>query len=133
MGVSVGHRPGPETTRALLEKIAGGEAGRRLLAQVARWNTDATPEQIEDAFQEACARAQRCCLGQVEGEVYNWLRTTTHREIAHQRRRWEGERVADVPVEELEVAEHSAPPADLTAIRREERRDRARYESCARS
>jgi hypothetical protein len=50
MGVSVGHQPGPERTRALLEKIAGGEAGRRLRAQFARWNTDATPEQIEDAF-----------------------------------------------------------------------------------
>src|SRR5215207_1074873 len=101
MGVFVGHRPGPETTRALLEKIAGGEASRRLLAQVARWNTDATPEQVE-------------------GEVYNWLRTTTHREIAHQRRRWERERVADVSVEDLEVAEHSAPPADVTAMRRED-------------
>ena len=121
MGVSVGHRPGPERTRALLETIAGGEAGRRLRAQVAGWNTDASPEQIEDAFQEACARVERSCRGQVEGEVYNWLRTTTHREIAHQRRRWERERVADVSVEELEVAEHRTPPADVTAIRREER------------
>ena len=76
MGVLVGHRPGPETTRALLEAIAGGEGGRRLRAQVGRWNTDATPEQIEDAFQEACARAEHACVGQVEGEVYNWLRTT---------------------------------------------------------
>src|SRR5215207_5962733 len=126
MGVFVGHRPGPETTRALLEKIAGGEASRRLLAQVARWNTDATPEQIEDAFQEACVRAERCCRGQVEGEVYNWLRTTTHREIAHQRRRWERERVADVSVEDLEVAEHSAPPADVTAMRREDHGEIAR-------
>src|SRR5215208_980675 len=105
MGVFVGHRPGPERTRALLERIAGGEAGRRLRAQVARWNTDASPEQIEDAFQEACARAERSCRGQVEGEVYNWLRTATHREISHQRRRWERERerVVDVSVDELEV------------------------------
>ena len=40
-------------------------------------NTDATPEEIEDAFQEACARAEHACVGQMEGEVYNWLRTTT--------------------------------------------------------
>ena len=105
MGVLIGHPPGPETTRALLERIAGGEGARRLRAQVARWNTDATPEQIEDAFQEACARAEHACVGQMEGEVYNWLRTTTHREIAHQRRSWERERVIDVPVDDLELAD----------------------------
>ena len=120
MGVLIGHRPGPETTRALVERIAGGEGARRLRAQVARWNTDATPEQIEDAFQEACARAEHACVGQIEGEVYNWLRTTTHREIAHQRRSWERERVIDVPVEELELADHCAPAAEVSAIRREE-------------
>src|SRR5215210_5616535 len=114
MGVLIGHPPGPETTRALLERIAGGEGARRLRAQVARWNADATPEQIEDAFQEACARAEHACAGQMEGEVYNWLRTTTHREIAHQRRRWERESVIDVPVEELELADHCSPAAEVT-------------------
>jgi DNA-directed RNA polymerase specialized sigma24 family protein len=67
---------------------------------VARWNTDATPEHVEDAFREACARAEHACLGQMEGEVYNWLRTTTRREIARQRRRSQRERVIDVPVDE---------------------------------
>ncbi len=120
MGVLIGHPPGPETTRALLERIAGGEGGRRLRAQVARWNTDATPEQIEDAFQEACARAERACGGQMEGEVYNWLRTTTHREIAHQRRRSERARVIDVPVDDLVLTDHCAPAAEVTAIWRED-------------
>jgi len=40
---------------------------------------------VEDAFQEACARAEQACVGRVEGEVYNWLRVTTRREIARQR------------------------------------------------
>src|SRR3954466_14246028 len=38
MGVSMGHRPGRETTRALLEKIAAGEAALKLRRQVIAWN-----------------------------------------------------------------------------------------------
>src|SRR5829696_9307003 len=129
MGVLIGHRPGPETTRALVEQIAGGDGARRLRAHVARWNTDATPEQIEDAFQEACARAEHACGGQMEGEVYNWLRTTTHREIAHQRRNWERERVIDVPVEDLELADQCSPGAEVAAIRREDHVEVARVAS----
>lgn len=126
MGVSVGHRPGREITRALLEQIAGGEAGRRLHGQLARWNTDMTAEQIEDAIQEACSRAARLCVGQVEGEVYSWLRTTAHREIAAQRRRRERERIADVCVDDLELTELSAPAADVAAITREDHIEIAR-------
>lgn len=126
MGVFVGHRPGRETTRRLLEQIAGGQAGRRLRAQLARWNTDATADQIEDAFQEACARADRACVGQVEGEVYCWLRTTAHRELARQRRRLERELVVDVCVDELELAEPCAPAADITVMRREDHAEVAR-------
>lgn len=126
MDVFVGQRPGRETTRGLLAQIAGGKAGRRLRAQLARWNTDATAEQIEDAFQEACARAERACVGQVEGEVYCWLRTTAHRELARQRRRLEREPVVDVCVDELELAEPCAPAADITVISREDHTEVAR-------
>ena len=101
---------------------------------MARWNTDATPEQIEDAFQEACARAEHACVGQMEGEVYNWLRTTTHREIAHQRRRWERERVIDVPVDDLELADHCAPAAEVDGDSAGgPRRDRAGHQRGARA
>jgi hypothetical protein len=75
-----GHRPSAETTRALLEAIAGGRRGEQLRATVASWNRGATREQIDEAFQEACVRAARWCSGQTMGEVYVWLRTTTHRQ-----------------------------------------------------
>lgn len=87
MAVWSGERIGPATTRELLEQIAGGERGAQLRATVARWNPGAKSEQIEEAFQEACARAERSCKGRSEGEVYVWLRTTTHREVGSLRRR----------------------------------------------
>lgn len=87
MAVSIGDRPGRETTRALLAGIVRGERGAQLRAAVARWNPGATTDQVEEAFQEACARADRCCHGQSEGEVYVWLRTTAHRELGRLRQR----------------------------------------------
>ena len=87
MAVWSGERIGPATTRDLLEQIAGGERGAQLRATVARWNPSATSEQIEEAYQEACARAELSCVGRSEGEVYVWLRTTTHREVGRLRRR----------------------------------------------
>jgi DNA-directed RNA polymerase specialized sigma24 family protein len=66
-------------TRALIVQIAGGELGAKLRSQVKRWHPGATRDQVEDAFQEACARAERSCRGQSEGEVFTWLRTTTFR------------------------------------------------------
>ena len=87
MGVCTGHRPGQETTLALLEGIAGGEVGRRLRAQLARWNAGASPEQVEDAFQEACARAGVSCLGQSEDAPSRYLRSKTEGEAVLQ---WPG-------------------------------------------
>ena len=43
-----------------------------------------------------CARAEQACVGRVEGEVYNWLRATTRREIARQRVGACGDAVADL-------------------------------------
>ena len=74
-------------TRALIVQIAGGEQGAKLRSQVTRWHPGATREQVEDAFQEACVRAERSCRGQSEGEVFTWLRTTTHHELGHLRKR----------------------------------------------
>jgi hypothetical protein len=82
-----GHRAGREATRALIDQIARGERGAKLRSQVTSWHPGATGDQVEDAFQEACALADRACRGQTEGEVYTWLRTTTHRELGHIRKR----------------------------------------------
>lgn len=119
MGVSTAHRPGRETTRALLEKIAAGEAALKLRRQVIAWNPGATEDQVEDAFQEACARAERSCRGQAEGEVYTWLRTTTHRCLGRMRERRARERIDDQPIEELESAAPSEPGADVAVLERE--------------
>jgi DNA-binding CsgD family transcriptional regulator len=119
MGVSTGHRPGQETTRTLLEKIAAGDAALKLRRQVIAWNPGATEDQVEDAFQEACARAGRSCRGQAEGEVYTWLRTTTHRCLGRMRERRARERIDDQPIEELESVALSAPGADVAVLERE--------------
>jgi RNA polymerase sigma factor (sigma-70 family) len=95
MATTIGHRPGPETTLALLEEIAGGKRGAQLRATVAAWNRGATREQVEEAFQEACIRAARSCTGQTIGEVYVWLRTTTHHELGDMRDRVKQEILVD--------------------------------------
>jgi RNA polymerase sigma factor (sigma-70 family) len=119
MGVSIGHRPGRETTRALLEKIAGGEGALKIRRQVIGWNPGATDEQVEDAFQEACARADRSCRGQVEAEVYTWLRTTTHHCLGRMRERREREPIDDQPFDELDSNVLSAPGPDVVVLERE--------------
>lgn len=107
MATTNGHRAGRETTRALLEEIARGRRGEQLRATVAGWNRDATREQIEEAFQEACARAARWCTGQTMGEVYVWLRTTTHREVGDMRERVQHE----IPVDASNAAIESTDPS----------------------
>ena len=55
MAVWSGERIGPATTRELLEQIASGERGAQ--SDGRSLESGATSEQIEEAFQEACARA----------------------------------------------------------------------------
>jgi RNA polymerase sigma factor (sigma-70 family) len=74
-------------TRELLARIAAGDLGAKLRAQVAAWHPSATREHVEDAFQQACLLAEEGCRGRAEGEVFTWLRTTTHRELGHTLRR----------------------------------------------
>jgi len=121
MGVSNGHRPGRETTRALLEKIAGGDGAVKLRRQVIGWNPGATDEQVEDAFQEACERAERSCHGQIEAEVYTWLRTTTHHRLGRMRERREREPIDAKPLDALDPAVVSAPGPDDIVLERENR------------
>jgi RNA polymerase sigma factor (sigma-70 family) len=78
-----------------------------------------TDEQVEDAFQEACARAEHSCRGQVEAEVYTWLRTTTHHCLGRIRERREREPIDDQPFDELDPNVLSAPGPDLVVFERE--------------
>lgn len=88
--------PESEITLALVEEIAAGEAGVKLISQVQRWFPDATRDDIEEAFQEACLRAASACRGQIKGEVYIWLRTTTHRYLDRMRQQTNCEVPTDV-------------------------------------
>lgn len=115
------HRAGRERTHALLEEIASGRRGEALRAQVAAWNREATWEQVEEAFQEACARATRLCTGQTMGEVYTWLRTTTHREVGDMRERVKHEIVVDTSNASLESTDASLAAPDEVLIEREDR------------
>jgi RNA polymerase sigma factor (sigma-70 family) len=121
MGSSFAQQPGRERTRALLEQIAGGDAALRLRRQVLGWNDGSTVEQVEDAFQEACARAQASCRGQVEGEVYAWLRTTTHHCLGRMRERRDREPLAEQPFEDLDPGVVCAPGVDVMVLEQETR------------
>jgi hypothetical protein len=68
--------PDEDLTRALIEEIARGQPGAKLRSQVAAWHPQASRDEIDDAFQEACLRAGGRCRGRTEGEVFTWLRTT---------------------------------------------------------
>ncbi len=104
----------------LLERIVGGEHGAKLRSQVAAWHPNATHEQLEEAFQEACARVERGCRGQTEGEVFTWLRTTTHRELGHMQKRARREVLVAVPAPALEDAARSTVGPDDELIARED-------------
>jgi RNA polymerase sigma factor (sigma-70 family) len=114
---------GRERTRRHIERIAAGDLGAKLRAQVAAWHPAASTDQLEEAFQEACLRAQRSCRGQREGEVYVWLRTTTHREVLHMerraRRRVKHERRVDASIRGVDPFATLESPED-ELIRRED-------------
>lgn len=121
MATNTKPRPGPERTRALLEEIAGGKRGETLRGTVAHWNRKATWEQIEEAFQEACTRASRLCTGQTMGEVYVWLRTTTHHEVGDMLKRAEREIPVDVSNAQIESADPALASPMEVLIEREDR------------
>jgi DNA-directed RNA polymerase specialized sigma24 family protein len=134
VAVSTGQTPGRETTLALIERIAGSDLGAKLRSQVAAWHPGTTREQMDEAFQEACALANSGCRGQSEGEVYTWLRTTMGRELGHLRkretRRAQLEVLVDVSALELRASAswHRTPEEQLI-----EREDEAEVErvTCA--
>lgn len=114
---------GPTRTRALLEEIAGGMRGAQIRAQVAAApaNRGATPEQVEEAFQEACLRAGRGCHGQTMGEVYVWLRKTTGTLLKDMRDRLKREVLVDHTAPDFHAVDTSTATPDEIVIKREER------------
>ena len=70
MAAVIGHHPRPGASRTQLELIAGGEQGAKLRSQVAAWHSGSTRDELDEAFQEACARSKRGCRGESNGEVY---------------------------------------------------------------
>jgi DNA-directed RNA polymerase specialized sigma24 family protein len=103
-------------TSALLEQIASGELGPKLHSKVASWHPGARRDEVEEAFQEACLLAERSCRGQTEGEVFTWLRTTTHRELGHMQRRSRSrsrrELLTDVTAPDFTIADAAALAPD---------------------
>jgi RNA polymerase sigma factor (sigma-70 family) len=124
VAVTNGLRPGPEVTRGLIEHIASGQLGAKLRSQVASWHPGVSRDEVDEAFQEACLAAQCSCRGQTEGEVFTWLRTTTHRELGHMERRARTrsrrELLTDVP--DFQLAVVGQRPEDVL-IKREDQED----------
>lgn len=117
------HTPPPsasDRTRALLEEIAGGRRGVQLRSQVAAANRGSTPEQVEEAFQEACLRATRSCRGQTVGEVYVWLRKATGTLLRDARERLKREVLFDQGAAAFQVEDTDATRPDEEVIRREQ-------------
>jgi RNA polymerase sigma factor (sigma-70 family) len=129
MAVVIGHPQRSGAKRTQLERIARGEQGAKLRSQVAAWHPGTTRDELDEAFQEACARAEHSCRGESEGEVFTWLRTTTHREVIrmHDRARHEG--LVAVPDRALDDPGESALPEDQLI----EREDREEIEEVTRS
>ena len=103
-----------DLTRGLIERIVSGERGAMLRSQVVSWHPGVSRDEVDEAFQEACLLAARSCRGRTEGEVYTWLRTTTHRELGHMRRRSRSRSQREL------LTDVTAPEFQLTAV--EERR-----------
>jgi hypothetical protein len=104
-----------DLTRGLIEQIARGQLGAKLRSQVAASQRGASRDEVEEAFQEACSRAEGRCRGQTEGEVFTWLRTTTHRELGHMKRRARREVLVDSTAPEFQVTPAS-PRRTRTAL-----------------
>jgi DNA-directed RNA polymerase specialized sigma24 family protein len=112
----------PSPTNRLIERIASGRLGRALRGQVASWNPEVTRDALDEAFQEACMLAGEHCHGQTEGEVYTWLRKTTHRQLGDLRRRNRVDRevATDPAAPELARGRETAPSPEEVVIERED-------------
>jgi len=121
MPATIGIPPGPDRTRALLEELVAGRRAGMVRAQILRAKEDATPEEVEEAFQEACAKAASRCHGQTMGEVYKWLRMTTDSAFDDLRDRRKHEVLVDPAAGDFEGVDATLGPPNELLIKREER------------
>lgn len=110
--------PDPEL---LLREFVGGAPGRALRVELAQRHPRRSPDEVDDAVQDACER-----LVESDGEfpspahVYNWIRITAHRILNEQDERGTREIAVD-PVEGvLEQAVSTGPDPAETLLAREE-------------
>ena len=125
VAVANGLRSDQDLTRGLIEHIVSGELGAKLRSQVASWHPGVSRDDVDEAFQEACLLAERSCRGQSEGEVFTWLRTTTHRELGHMQRqsrsRSRHELLTDVAAADFQFAAIEGQLPEEVLIDREDR------------
>lgn len=121
MATTIGCPPGADRTRSLLAEIAGGRRGVKLRAQVLRAKPNATPDEVEEAFQEACLKAATRCRGQTMGEVYKWLHKVTDSSVDDTRDRRKHEVLVDPSAGDFEAVDTALAPPDELLIKRDER------------
>jgi RNA polymerase sigma factor (sigma-70 family) len=117
--------PIPARPQELLQQLLENGRGDRLRSELAG-ATGAEPELVEEALQDACARAVTpgCCRGTSEGEVYTWLRSVAlsrirdRREHARHRHELLVAWASDGPDEPA-----GEPGADVEVLRREKERE----------
>src|SRR5919106_2982865 len=117
--------PIPARPQEFLQQLLENGRGDRLRSELAG-ATGAEPELVEEALQDACARALTpgCCRGTSEGEVYTWLRSVAlsrirdRREHARHRHELLVAWASDGPDEPA-----GEPGADVEVLRREKERE----------
>src|SRR6185295_7315060 len=106
--------PAPSEAEELLRPFVSGERGGKLRSQLAALHPDSSTEKIEEAIQAACDRFVDKAEGiSTPGQVYAWVRTTTHRIL----NREEDQRHRELPVDPThtslsEVAAEDLGPAE---------------------
>lgn len=105
----------------LLREFVGGAPGRALRVELAQGHPRRSPEEVDDAVQDACER-----LIESDGEfpspahVYNWIRITAHRLLNEQDERGTREVTVD-PIEGVleQLAASGPDPAEAVLAREE--------------
>lgn len=111
----------PADSERLLREFVGGAPGRALRVELAQRHPRRSPEEVDDAVQDACER-----LVESDGDfpspahIYNWIRITAHRLLNERDERGTREISVD-PVEGvLEQAASSDPDPAEAVLAREE-------------
>ena len=114
-------------TRELIERIYRSELGAILRRQLhaSLEGLGASRQDVEDAFHEACARGLRGqCDRSSQGQVYAWLRETTHNTLVDRLKKERRDELVDWGPAQLEAATRGdSPAADTELLKREMERE----------